>query len=83
MWMRENSKLAFEWSVDNFVYNGEPELPEYVRRAEERKEKLARSSQFAKYLWNHEQYFKTFVSYTVLLFLVSYFFEIRFEYGVG
>ena len=54
-WIRENSRLAFEWDV--LVYeNEEQDLPEYTRRNKARKEQLKEKSNFIKYIWSYEQY---------------------------
>jgi hypothetical protein len=69
-WQRENSKLAFEWDVLKFEKE-ERELPEYIRRTELRKEKNKDKSKVVKYLWTYEQYAKRFVSFLILIAIVS------------
>ena len=69
-WQRENAKLAFEWDVVKFEKE-ERELPEYIRRTELRKEKNKNKIKFVKYLWSYEQYAKRFVSFLILIAMVS------------
>jgi hypothetical protein len=53
--------------------NDEPDLPDFTRRKQKRRDELKKASDFKKYIWSYEQYFKIFVSYTILLFMVKNF----------
>jgi hypothetical protein len=70
LWRRENHRLAFDWNVEGFE-NDEPDLPEYTRRTNKRKEELGKKSDFVKYLWSYEHYFKILCSYCILIFMVT------------
>ena len=69
-WRRENARLAYEWDVYRFEKT-EPDLPDYVHRKRELKEKLANSSIYVRYLYQYDIYFKYLVSILVLIVMVS------------
>ena len=71
-WQRENARLAFEWDVTTYETD-EPDRPEYTRHEQQTKEKIKDKSYFFRTLWNQEKYFKIFVSYCVLFFMVGIF----------
>lgn len=65
-WNRKQTKLAFEWDVENFN-NTETELPEFFQKSQNRKEAWACS----KFFYRYEKTIKRFFSYVVLLLMVS------------
>ncbi|CAF0912236.1 unnamed protein product [Brachionus calyciflorus] len=66
IWKRENSRLAYEWDVDNFEFN-EPDLPEYSRK---KKLRAKLESPSNKIFWRYEKYLKYLVSFLILLLMV-------------
>ncbi|RNA37450.1 Anoctamin, partial [Brachionus plicatilis] len=68
-WRRENNRLAFEWNVLKFE-NEQINLPDYERNKEKMREKLKTASELIRFLYTWQRFFKIFLSYTVLLFMV-------------
>ncbi|CAF0718472.1 unnamed protein product [Brachionus calyciflorus] len=68
-WKRKNARLAYEWDVLKFERD-ENDLPEFLRAKEKLKQKLEKRSNLVKYLYSWQKFFKIFVSYSVLLFMV-------------
>lgn len=65
-WKRENSRLSFEWAVQNFE-DHETDLPEYlINKYKRAKEK----NPFKKLIWKYEKYWKFGISVWIVLIMV-------------
>ena len=67
---RQTSQLALDWNVSRFEKT-EPDLPEHTRQFSEQKEKYKDSSPYIKILVRNSRYFKVFLSYLILIFMVN------------
>ena len=70
LWKRENKRLAYKWNVLKFERE-EIDLPDFERSKEEILEKVKTANELQKLWYAWQRYFKIFISYSVLLFMVN------------